>query len=82
MTHIFQLKIQKKAFLTIRDKTSRTESDLSTWSPVVGQIPPLARVAAITDTLSQSTSIEQHLEVKQERYQKSASLSEKSICVQ
>lgn len=44
----------------MRESTSRTALGLSTCSPVVGQMPPLASVAAITDTLSAVTSMEQH----------------------
>ena len=32
----------------MRDNVSRTDGALITLSPVIGQIPPLARVAAIT----------------------------------
>lgn len=42
----------------IRLSVFRTASGLSTRSPVIGQKPPLARVAAITLALSQVTSME------------------------
>lgn len=42
----------------IRLRVFLTASGLSTRSPVIGQIPPLARVAAMTLALSQVTSIE------------------------
>uniref|UniRef100_A0A182IZQ3 Uncharacterized protein n=1 Tax=Anopheles atroparvus TaxID=41427 RepID=A0A182IZQ3_ANOAO len=43
----------------ISDRTSRTFSDCSTRSSVSGQMPPLARVAATTESVSQVASIEQ-----------------------
>lgn len=45
----------------IKLKVFRTASGLRTLSPVIGQKPPLARVAAITLADSQVTSIEQSL---------------------
>lgn len=42
----------------IRLRVFRTASGLSTRSPVIGQKPPLARVAAMTLALSQVTSME------------------------
>lgn len=42
----------------MRLRVSRTDSGLSTRSPVIGQKPPLARVAAMTLALSQVTSME------------------------
>jgi hypothetical protein len=44
----------------------RTASALSTLSPVMGQIPPLARVAAITLPDSQVTSTEHSYGNKEE----------------
>lgn len=43
----------------IRLRVFRTASGLRTRSPVIGQKPPLAKVAAMTLALSQVTSIEQ-----------------------
>lgn len=43
----------------IRLRVFRTASGLRTRSPVIGQNPPLARVAAMTLALSQVTSMEQ-----------------------
>ena len=42
----------------MRLRVLRTDSGLSTRSPVIGQKPPLARVAAMTLALSQVTSME------------------------
>ena len=42
--------------LYMRLSTFLTASLASTLSPVIGQIPPLARVPAITDMLSQFIS--------------------------
>lgn len=42
----------------IRLRVFRTASGLSTRSPVIGHMPPLARVAAMTLALSQFTSME------------------------
>lgn len=42
------------------DRVFRTDSDDNTFSPVVGQIPPLAMVAAITAADLHVTSTEQH----------------------
>lgn len=46
--------------LCIKDNTLRTESGLRTFSSVMGHIPPLAKVAAMIDIISQFASIEQH----------------------
>ena len=43
----------------MRDRVFLTAAELKTFSPVMGQIPPLARVAAMTEADSQVTSIEQ-----------------------
>ena len=42
----------------ISDKVLRTASPARTFSPVIGQIPPFARVAAITHADSAFTSTE------------------------
>lgn len=46
--------------LCMRESTSLTASGFNTMSPVRGQTPPLAKVAAITDKLLQSVSSEEH----------------------
>lgn len=46
--------------LCMSDKTSLTTSGLKTFSSVKGQIPPFAKVEAITAINSQLASIEQH----------------------
>lgn len=48
----------------MRLRVFRTASALRTDSPVIGQIPPLARVAAIILPDSQVTSMEQSCEEK------------------
>lgn len=49
----------------IRLNVFLTASGVSTRSPVIGQMPPLARVAAMTLALSQVTSMEQSWGVTQ-----------------
>ena len=46
------------------ERVSRTEVAPKTFSPVVGQMPPLARVAPITASPSVSTSMEQNWRLK------------------
>lgn len=53
-------------FARISESVSRTASGLRMFSPVMGQIPPFARVAAITAPVSQVISIEQHCEEKKQ----------------
>ena len=46
-----------------RDNVSRTDDEVITWLLVSGQMPPLARVAAIVLTDSQFTSKEHNCQV-------------------
>jgi len=48
----------------MRLRTSRTLSGFRTFSSVTGQIPPFAKVAAITAIVSQFASMAQHLPIK------------------
>ena len=50
--------------LNIKDKTCRITSGFRTFSSLMGHVPPLAKVAPITDKDSQSTSKEQVCNIK------------------